>query len=423
MSQLHTVGTGNGNSLRKFQNYIDMRKVFLLLALLYGISPAAQNIQWRGENRTGVYNEQGLLKSWPADGPKLLWHYDGLDEGHSSPAVSDNKIYITGLTNKKGYLYVFDREGKLLNKKEYGSEWDESYNGSRGTVTVNDGKIYVISGTGFVTCFDQKSLEKIWQKDYLKEFKSKNIKWGINESPLIVDEKLIITPGGTEHNVVALDKNTGKPIWSSKGAGDLSAYCSPLYIGDQQTPQIVTMTADHIVGIDASNGNTLWKYENKNRWSVHANTPIYSDNMIFCTSGYGQGSTMLRLTDGGRSVEPAWKSKELDSRIGAMVKVGNFIYGSGDNNKYWFCADWKTGEIKYRDKSLAIGCVVAADGMLYCYSEKGEMALVKINPDKFDLVSKFKITLGTEQHWAHPVINNGVMYIRHGNTLMAYKVK
>ncbi len=402
-----------------------MKKIttlILLLTITAALS-AQTNLQWRGENRTGIYNETGLLESWPANGPELLWHFDGLGQGHSSVAIANNKIYLTGMTDSTGTLYVLDMNGKLLKQKAYGTEWYTNYNGSRGTVTVDNGKIYLISGMGSLYCFDENSLDILWQKDVKKDFNSENIKWGINESPLIVGEKIIFTPGGKEHNVVALNKNDGKLIWSSPGEGDLSAYCSPLYVGDQQVLQVVTMTADHIIGVDIVTGNKLWSYENKNRHSVHANTPVYGDNMILCTSGYGKGSVMLRFKDGGRNVEKAWESIELDSRMGAMVKIGNYAYGSGDANKYWFCVDWKTGEQKYKDNSLPIGVVIAADGMLYCYSDRGDMALVRITPEKFDIVSKFKITLGTEQHWAHPVIHNGVLYVRHGNTLMAYKIK
>jgi outer membrane protein assembly factor BamB len=208
-------------------------------------------IQWRGTDRTGIYNETGLLKSWPAQGPQLLWHYDGLGEGHSSVAIANNKIYVTGLVDGKGQLFVFDMNGKLLNKKEYGLEWDTSYNGSRGTATVNNGKIYVYSGKGELVCFDENTLDIIWEKNVIDEFQGSNIRWGVNESPLIIDDKIIITPGGKEHNVVALNKNTGNIIWSCAGEGDLSSYCSPLYITDQQVPLIVTITAKHILGIHA----------------------------------------------------------------------------------------------------------------------------------------------------------------------------
>ena len=394
--------------------------VFLLLLPIAGLS-SAQNLEWRGD-RTGVYNETGLLKKWHEGGPQLLWHYDGLGEGHSSAAFAGGKIYLTGMTGDKGYLYVFDTKGALLDKKEYGREWNESYNGSRGTVTANDGKLYLMSGYGELFCFDEKTLRIEWKKDLFAEFDSKNIKWGVNESPLVVGEKLIVTPGGEKHNVVALNKNTGATIWSCPGEGELSAYCSPLYVSDCKVPQIVTMTARHILGIDAATGKKLWSYEQVNRHAVHANTPLYGDGMLLCTSGYGKGSVMLKLTDGGRSVEKVWESAELDSRIGGMVKMGDYAYGSGDTHKYQFCVDWKTGEQKYKDKGVGTGVTIAADGMLFCYSDRGDIAMAPATPDKFEVTSRFPVTLGTEQHWAHPVIREGVMYVRHGNTLMAYKI-
>ncbi len=353
----------------------------------------------------------------------MLWHYDDLGEGHSSVAVDANKLYITGMTEGTGYIYVFDASGKLLNKKAYGPEWAVSYNGTRGTVTISEGKIYLVSGMAEIYCIDQQSLEVVWKKSFSQDFNGSNIQWGVCETPLIVGEKVIATTGGKENNIVALNKHTGALIWSSPGEGDESAYCSPLYIADQKIPQVVTMTAKHIIGINAANGEKLWSYENTNRHSVHANTPVYSNNMLLCTSGYGKGSTMLRLTNGGQNVEKVWFAAELDNRIGAMVKIGDYVYGSGDANRYWFCVEWNTGTIKWKQGGLAMGNIIANDGMLYCYTDRGEMVLAKATPEKFDIVSKFMITLGTAQHWAHPVLYRGVMYVRHGNTLMAYKVK
>lgn len=402
-----------------------MMKKGLIVGLLFVslVLSAQDNIQWRGD-RTGIYKETGLLKSWPANGPEMLWSYEGLGDGHSSVAIASDKIYLTGLSNGKGNLYVFDMNGKLLNKKEYGPEWVESYNGPRGTVTVNDGKVYIMSGVGELYCFDAQTLNPVWKKSVLKEYNASNIQWGINEAPLIIGDKIIATVGGKQHNVVALNKNTGELIWSSPGKGDLSAYCSPLYIGDQQVPLIVTMTANHIIGLEAETGKLLWSHPNTNRYSVHANMPIYGgNNMVLFVSGYGRGSTMLRLTNGGRNIEEVWFSKEMDNRIGSMVKVGDYVYGSGDSNRFWFCADWNTGEIKYKERGLAMGNIIANDGMLYCYTDRGDMVLANATPEKLDIVSRFPITMGTEQHWAHPVIYKGVMYVRHGDALMAYKVK
>ena len=405
-----------------------MKKIKVTISLVLiciAFSLSAQNaVQWRYD-RTGIYSkETGLLKSWPAKGPELLWHYDGLGEGHSSVAISNNKIYITGMTESKGYLYVFDFNGKLLNKIMYGDEWATNYVGTRATPIISNGKIYLMSGAGDLVCLDEKNLNLIWKRNIFKEFESKNIRWGFNESPLIIEEKLIITPGGKEHNIVALNKNTGNLIRSSPGKRELSAYCSPLYIGDQEVPLIVTITASHIVGLEASTGKMLWSFESKNKNSIHANTPIYANNKILCTS-VDKGCTMLRLSDGGRKAEIVWEIPELDNMMGALIKIGGYIYGSSSGTnaaRFWYCVDWTTGEIKYRDTNLAMGVAIFADGMLYCYTDKGEMALVKPTPEKFDIVSKFPITLGTDTHWAHPVIHNGILYVRHGNTLMAYKV-
>ena len=398
--------------------------IFLILTCITFSLSAQTTIEWRGENRTGIYNEQGLLKSWGENGPELLWHYDKLGDGHSSVAISKGKLYITGMTDGKGSLYVFDFNGKLLNKIMYGDEWTVNYNGTRATPIINDGKIYIISGVGDLICLNENNLNVIWRRNIFNDFDSKNIAWGINESPLIIGEKIIATPGGKKHNIVALDKNNGELIWSSPGKGDLSAYCSPLYIGDQEVPLIVTITAENIVGLEAATGKMLWSHESKNKNSIHSNTPVYANNRILCTS-VDKGCTMLQLSDGGRKSEVVWEIPVLDNMMGAMVKIGGYIYGSGSGykEKFWYCVDWETGEIIYKDPKLTAGVTIAADNRLYCYTDKGEMALVDATPEKFEIVGKFPITMGTDQHWAHPVIYQGVLYVRHGNTLMAYKIK
>ena len=259
-------------------------------------------IQWRGIDRTGIFHETGLMTSWEENEPQLLWHFDGLGEGHSSPAISNGKIYVTGMIDGNGYLFVFDLNGNLLHKVFYGEEWNRNYHGTRGTPTISDGKIFIMSGMGDLICLNQRTLEVIWQRNILTDFDSRNIMFGITESPLIVGDKIIATPGGEEHNVVALNKHTGELIWSSPGMGELSAYCSPLYIDTQEVPLIVTITTGHIIGLEATTGKMLWSHESGNRHNIQANTPLYSNNMIFVAS-IDRGAIMLRLTNGGRSVE------------------------------------------------------------------------------------------------------------------------
>lgn len=383
---------------------------------------SAQNtVRWRND-RTGIYNETGLMKSWPANGPQLLWHFDGLGRGFTSVTIDSNQLFVTGETDGRGYLYVLDMDGKLRHKIEYGSEFTNSYPGARNAVIPDDGKLYVVSGTMELFCFDMQSLKLLWKKNYAQDFGAENTRHGWHGTPLIIDEKLIIAPGGKQHNVVALNKATGDIIWSSTGAGDMSGYGSPIYLSDQQIPQVVFMMADNIIGLDVTNGRMIWSFPHTNRMGEHPNTPVYSNNMLFFMSAYGKGSTMLRLSNGGRSAAKVWELTELGHQTGHVVKYGDYIYGPGERTN-WYCVDWQTGKIMYSDNTLAVGNIIAADGMLYIYSDRGEMALVKPDSQKLEVVSRFPVTLGTETHWAHPVIHNGILYIRHGNTLMAYKIK
>jgi len=382
-----------------------------------------ENSQWRGENRNGMYGETGLLKAWPANGPELLWKFEGLGEGYTSAAIANGKIYITGQTDDKLMLYVLNLNGQLITKKEVGKEWDTNYTGTRCTITINDGKLYIFNSLGQLRCLNETTLKEIWKKDVLTDFDGKNLVYGMTESPLIVGDKIFITPGGVQHNMVALNKNTGALIWSSPGLGTVSAYCSPLYIGNHSVPMVVTCMMQDIIAFNANTGEVLWSHQQKNDFNVHPNIPIYSDGMIFSLSGYGAGATLLRLKDGGKNVELVWTNKEMDNQMGSAIRIGNYIYAWGHYNKNFFCVDWKTGETKYKILEIGECNMISADGMLYCYSERGTMNLVKHNPNKFELTGSFLVPYGTGAHWAHPVIHDGVLYIRHGDVLMAYKIK
>ena len=403
---------------------IIMKKITFLSAilLLHNILQAQNYPEWRYD-RTGIYkNEIGLLKAWSENGPELLWHFDGLGRGHTSVAIAENKIFITGETDEKGYLFVFDMEGKLLNKIEYGTEFVNSYPGSRSTVIPNEGKLYVVSGMAELFCYDIETLDLIWKKNYSKDYGAENTKHGWHGPPLIIGEKLIIAPGAEKHNVLALNKKTGEIIWSSEGKGVMSGYGVPIYVKDQKIPQIVIMMSDYVIGLDETDGKLLWSFNHTNKFREHPNTPVYCNDILFCMSSYGKGSVQLRLTDGGRNIEKVWEVSELSHKTGHVMKFGDYIYGAGEKTN-WFCVDWKTGKIMWSDKTVAIGNIIMADGLFYIYSEKGEILLVKPNPQRLEIISKFSITLGTDQHWSHPVIYKGILYVRHGDTLMAYNIK
>ena len=404
-----------------------MRKTLIIVILSFPFlvfnSLSQEHTKWRGPDSNGIYPDKGLLKQWPQDGPKTLWVFNQLGEGHSSPAISGGNIFIPAMIDGIGYIYKLSMEGKLVWKKAYGPEFTESYPGARATATVAGDVLYMVSGKGALVCMNTSDGKIRWQKDLFSDFDGKNIRWGINETLLIDGDILFCTPGGKKHNVIALNRHNGKLIWASPGKGEKSAYCSPLLVRLTARTILVTHTESSILGIDIANGKLLWSYPWTNKWAVHANTPVYNNGSLFCYSGYGQGAVMLKMSGDGSSVSKQWTNSSFDSRMGGAVLLDGYLYGSGDASRTWQCLDWATGKQMYSSTELGKGVVISADGMLFCYSERGELALVKATPSGFGVISKASISAGSGQHWAHPVINEGILYIHRGSALIAYKIK
>jgi len=383
----------------------------------------AQDIaQWRGPNRDGIYNESGLLKKWPDQGPKLLWHFDELGDGHTSAAVTSTGVFTTGMIGDKGFVFAFDLKGKLRWKTQYGAEWAVSHNGVRSTPLVVMDKLYLLGSYGELLCLNGADGKTIWTIDVVKQYGARNIEWGLTENLLFDDNVLYCTPGSESASLIALDRNTGKELWKSKGNGETSAYCSPMVIKLQSKKLIVTMMEKSICGFDAANGVLLWKFEHINKTNVHPNTPIYKDGYLYCTTGYAKGGVMLQLSPDGKSVTQVWKNESFDPKMGGVVVLDGRIYGTGDRNRKFFCLDWKTGREIFSISNLAPANIIAAEGLLYVYSESGKVSLVEPKPAGINIISTFGIPFGANPHWAHLVIKDKKLYVRHGTSLMVYDI-
>jgi len=386
--------------------------------------------QFRGPNRDGKSSEAGLSKKWPGGEPELLWSVKGLGEGFASVSIANGMVYTTGIVGaeKEGVISAYGVDGSFKWKQTYGKGWSGSHSGTHTTPTIDGDRVYVISGYGVVVCYDAMTGKPRWRIDMLKEFEGKNLKWGIAESALIVSEKLICTPGGKDATMVALDKMTGRTIWTTKGLSEKSAYCSPTLIERNGKQLIMTMVQNSIILVDPDNGKVVLRIPHTGKYGISAVTPIYKDGVIYATTGYGYGGKAYALSADTTSYSEKWSDKNLDCHHGGVILLGDDIVGSsskgrGDNKNSWICLDINSGKMKYWSKLVGKGSAVYADGMFYCYGEKGQLGLVRMTPSGFEMVSSFKIAPGEGPHWAHPVICNGRLYIRHGDVLMVYNVK
>jgi outer membrane protein assembly factor BamB len=270
--------------------------------------------------------------------------------------------------------------------------------------------------------------------DVDKDYHSEWHRWGVAESPLIVDDKVICSPGGKENSLVAFDKMTGKLIWKSGSVGGQRSYVSPILFEFNTIRLVLAMTSTSFFAVDPKNGEVQCSYQfylksNEPRPSgaILANTPVFSNDEIYITGGYNLPSVMLKLAPDGKSVTEKWVDSTLDNHHHGVVQVNGYIYGSNwihNNSGNWVCLNWNTGEVEYESLWNSKGNVIYADGMLYLYEEKsGYVGLAKADPAKFEVVSSFQITEGEGQHWAHPAIFDGKLYIRHGDVLLIYDIK
>lgn len=381
--------------------------------------------QFHGPKNDNISTDTGLLKQWPEGGPKLLWTAKGLGAGYASVAIANGMIYTSGNVDEQSMVIALDMDGNILWKTPNGPAYTKSYPGSRGTPTVDGDRVYHENPTGDLICLNAKTGEKIWAKNILTDFEAGNITWALAESVLIDGDRLICCPGGPKVSVVALNKKTGDVVWTAKSTGDLAGYATPRLIEYQGLRIILTMNQKALIGVNADDGDLLFRHEHLTKYDINATTPEFKDGQIFITSGYGSGAEMLKLKVEGKtaSVEKLWDSKTLDNHHGGLVVLDGVIYGSSFSGK-WVCLDWADGQPKWTDRLVGKGSLTYADGMLYILSEKSRVGLVPANPNEAKLVSEFKLPDDiSDTSWAHPVVCGGRLYIRHADQLYAFDVK
>jgi len=398
----------------------------LTLTLTFTLT-AADWPQFRGPARDGVSKEKGLLQSWPEGGPPLAWTAKGLGGGYSTVSVSGDRIYTLGNKGSDSHVVALNRaDGAVLWTAAVGPA-----GGSLGcTPTVDGGRVYALGQFGDLVCID-KDGKRVWQRNLEKEFGGRKGGWNYCESPLVDGDRVIVTPGGTEATMLALDKATGKEVWRCPIATKhtQAGYSSVVVATVGGIRHYVQLFNGGLVGV-STDGRVLWTFEKLGGNTANVPTPIVMGDYIFSSIGYGRGASLLHLTaENGRiTVREVYFAPELTNKHGGVVQVGDYVYGDTDDSGQPYCAEVKTGKVVWKREAKdgtgrGSASVTFADRRLYFHYDNGTVALVDPSPGGYREVGSFTPPRRSGSSWAHPVVCDGRLYVREGDLLYCYDVR
>ena len=397
---------------------------------------------WRGPNRDGIYPATGLLREWPVGGPEMVLKIEGIGEGDAwgSPVIVGNRIFITGASagSEREIFFAFTTSGEKLFSTDIGAAYTRSFAGARSTPTIVGNRAFVITGEGVVVALDTRNGEILWTVDG-SNYGMRVTSWGHAESPLVFDNKVIFTVGGDQTAMMAINATNGEIIWKTRPLVDefssfdfeASNYSSPILIEHNGVRQIVAIAQWSVFGVNPANGEIMWS---TNEWGhpnrrISPNSPIFHNGRIFISNGYNLGAYQWQLNSDATGVTLLWHNVYFDTHHGGQVLLNGVLYGSNwfnNNAGAWMAVDWYTGETIWEEEwygGKSKGQIIAADGMLIIYDDRlGYVGLVRPAPNDFHVVSEFQITYGENQHWSHPVIHDGILYIRRGTVLMGFNI-
>jgi outer membrane protein assembly factor BamB len=389
--------------------------------------------QWRGPNREAVSTEKGLLQEWPADGPKLVWSLRGLGKGFSTVAIAGGKLFTLGNADGQCLMAYDLSDQKRLWKTKIGPANDDPHS----TPTVDGDRVYAFGTAADLACVDAADGKEIWHKSLTKEFGARSSGWNFSESPLVDGDKLICTPGGDQVLMVALNKKTGEVIWkcalSETQKAGKAGHASIVVSEGAGVRQYVTLTSRGAVSVSAADGKLLWVYPRVANGTANIPTPVVQGDFVFVSTAYGAGAALLKLakTPEGVKAEEVYflKADTFQCHHGGFLRVGDYIYGAhGHNQGNPICLEMATGKVAWRAQQPGggSGAVLYADGRLYYRWEDDTVALVEANPSQYVQKGRFKLPKQPGMDgpgWAHPVILDGRLYLRHADVLFCYDVK
>lgn len=382
---------------------------------------------YRGPKRDNKSPDKGLLTSWSSEGPQPAWMATGLGQGYSSISMAHGKIYTMGSIGSDEMVIAVDASNgnRAWATRNGSTRQDGTGNGPRGTPTVDGDRVYALGANGDLSCLDAHTGRSIWRKNILQEFGGRNIQWGISESVLIDGEKLICTPGGSRATMVALNKTTGRPIWTANVPGNPSAsYSSPIVFEVGGVRQYATFVHTGVIGIRARDGQAMWGQRESANGTANCSSPVFFNNTVFSASGYGTGGALFELQSRGgtTSSRSVWQTNKMKNHHGGMVEVDGFLYGCDE--QILTCINLRTRDIAWQSRSVGKGSLTFADGHLYVRSESGPVALVEANPQRYVEKGRFEQPQKSGRNtWAHPVVADGKLFLRDQDKLFVYNVK
>lgn len=376
--------------------------------------------QFRGPQADGISKEKLANINWQQKAPDLLWKIDLNDESYSGPSVVGNKVYIVGHASDSDIIKCLDlKTGTTAWDFTYPDPGNSNFGYTRATPSVSKGLLVTLSRQGLVFCLDAKTGKLIWKRDLIKDFGGSMPNWGHSASPLIDGTKVIVSPGGKDASVAALDLKTGETIWQG-GGSDAASYSTPIKAQILGSWQYIILSASLLKGIDIRNGQVLWQSEFKTNGGINIPMPIVIGNSVFITASYGMGSALIDILP-NVTTAVKWRNKNMLAHFSTPILMNGYIYGVGDPGKL-MCIDPNDGSQKWavegfeKGPSLAIGRY-----LLTLVGNTGELVLSKPSPEKYQELCRMP-TLGG-QSWTAPVFANGMLLIRNTKTLGCYNMR
>ena len=385
-------------------------------------------LQWRGPNRTDVSKETDLLDKWPEGGPKQIWTYDKGGLGYAGFAVKGEYLLTMGLEGSKEFLLCLDANtGEEKWRTNFASRYENGWgDGPRSTPTIDGDQVYALAAAGELVCCNLKNGKKRWSTN-LTDLGGRVPGWGYSESPLVDGDRVLVTPGGKDGAIAAIDKTTGTEIWRSEDVTYPAHYSSIIKINVGGNEQYVQLFEKRVVGVNPNDGSLIWSSGWHGSVAVIP-TPIYSDGKVYICSGYGAGCKMIKLNQDGTS-EDLWQNRVMKNHHGGVILVDGHVYGFSDKVG-WVCQNFETGEMVWKDKGIGKGAITYADGKFFCLAERsGKVAMIDAKTAGYRELGSFTLSPQTKRRnpagmiWVHPVIANGKLYLRDQEIIHCYDVK